>query len=179
MLQSLIKRNVKQPLSIEMLSTLVPSYCKVAFYDDLKRYSNLKQALGGKRCLAVLYNIHDRKRNKLNQAGHFILINAMNKQLEYFSSSGWSVGKELDVTNSDPEIFKRLLGSNFITNTVPLEKVGNSNDCWRFVLARAILARMSLKDFQKLFSHHVNLKNADEIITLMTMLMVAQHSANK
>jgi len=174
MLSQLVKRNIKQPLSIEMLSKLLPSYCRAAFYDDLAKFKTLKDALQGKRCLAVLYNVHDRAKNKLNQAGHFILINTMGRQVEYFSSSGWEVAKELSTTNSDPKIFQRLLGRNFVRNTHPLEKLGDSNDCWRFVLARAVLAKMPLKKFVKMFSHSIHLSNADEICTLLTMLMVAQ-----
>ena len=176
MLSSLVKRNTKQPLSIEMLTKLLPDYCRTAFYDDLAKFKNLQAALQGKNCLAILYNIHDKAKNKLNEAGHFILINTLAGGVEYFSSSGWDVGKELDVTNSDPKIFKRLLGSKFKRNTHPLEKMGNSNDCWRFVLARAVLAHMPLKDFIKLFSHSINLKNADEICTLLTMLMVTRET---
>jgi hypothetical protein len=176
MLASLIKKDVTQPLSIEMMAKLVPRYCGTAFYDDLGKYKNLTAALGGKKCLVVLYNIHDNKKNKLNQAGHFILINTLAGGVEYFSSSGWSVGKELDVTKSDPEIFKRLLGRNYTQNYKPLEKLGDSNDCWRFCLARAVLAKMPLKDFQTLFSHNLHLRNADSIVTLMTMLSVAEHS---
>ena len=176
MLASLIQKDVKQPLSIEMLAKLLPSYCGTAFYDDLAKYKTLKAALEGKGCLVVLYNIHDSKKNKLNQAGHFVLINTMAGGVEYFSSSGWSVGKELDVTKSDPEIFKRLLGRNYTENTKPLEKLGSSNDCWRFCLARAVLAKMPLKDFQKLFSHNLHLKNADSIVTCLTMLSVAMHA---
>ena len=108
MLASLIQKDVKQPLSIEMLAKLVPNYCGTAFYDDLAKYKTLTAALGGKKCLVVLYNIHDNKKNKLNQAGHFVLINTLAGGVEYFSSSGWSVGKELDITKSDPDIFKRL-----------------------------------------------------------------------
>ena len=66
MLSNLVKRNVKQPLSIEMLSKLVPNYCRTAFYDDLAKFKNLSEALQGKKCLAVLYNIHDKAKNKLN-----------------------------------------------------------------------------------------------------------------
>ncbi len=120
MLASLIQKDVKQPLSIEMLAKLVPNYCGTAFYDDLAKYKTLTAALGGKKCLVVLYNIHDNKKNKLNQAGHFVLINTLAGGVEYFSSSGWSVGKELDITKSDPEIFKRLLGRNYSQNTKPV-----------------------------------------------------------
>ena len=174
MLKRLVKQNVKQPLSIEMLAKLVPKHTRVAFYDDLAKFKTLREALQGKRCLAVLYNIHNKRKTKLNRSGHFILINTFHDVPEYFSSSGWSVGKELDITNSDPKIFERLLGRKFKSNQRPLEKMGSSNDCWRFVLSRAILAKMPLRDFVNLFSHSLHLSNSDEICTLLTMLMVAQ-----
>lgn len=170
----MVKKDAAAPLSIEMLAKLVPKWCRVAFYDSLKKYKTLKSAMQGKKCLAVLYQIHDSspKRNLRNKAGHFILINVANGKPEYFSSSGWSVAQELSATHSDPSIFKRLLGKKFIQNRVRLEKTGATNDCWRFVLARAILADMALPAFQKLFQHHLNLQNADDIVTILTMLLV-------
>ena len=174
MLAKLVQKAVKEPLSIEMLAEVVPPWCGVEFYDKLKKYKTLQAAMQGKKCLAVLYQVHDRKRNVQNEAGHFILINTAGKVPEYFSSSGWAVGKEVAATYSDPKIFQRLLGKNFIENRVPLEKIGNTNDCWRFVLARAILSEMPLRNFQKLFAHHLRLENADDIVTLMTMLIIEQ-----
>ena len=63
MLAKIIRKNVKEALSIEMLSKLVPSWCRVVFYDSLKRYKTLKSALKGKRCMIVLYQVHDKKQN--------------------------------------------------------------------------------------------------------------------
>ena len=172
MLAKIIRKNVKEALSIEMLSKLVPSWCRVAFYDSLRRYKTLKAALKGKRCMIVLYQIHDKKQNVQNKAGHFVIINVGKEGAEYFSSSGWSVGQELSATHSDPDILKRLLGKHYIENRVPLEKLGNSNDCWRFCLARAILIDMPQKEFVRLFQHHLSLQNADDIVTCLTMLHV-------
>ena len=169
MLARIIKQDEKEPLSIEMLGRLVPSWCRVTFYDRLSRYRTLKAAMQGKKCMIVLYQIHTKKKTIKNQAGHFILINTANK-VEYFSSSGWSVSQELSETHSDPKIFHRLLGENYIENRIPLEKFGDSNTCWRFCLARAVLSDLPLKDFQKLFSHHLVLENPDDIVTALTML---------
>ena len=105
MLATVMKRNEKDPLSIEMLAKIVPKWCRVAFYDSLKKYRSLKDAMQGKKCLAVLYQIHDKKKTVLNRAGHFILINVANGVVEYFSSSGWDVAKEIAETHSDPRIF--------------------------------------------------------------------------
>lgn len=170
MLARIIKQDEKEPLSIEMLARLAPSWCRVTFYDKLAKYQTLKAAMQGKTCLICLYQIHSKKKTVKNEAGHFILINTTIGKVEYFSSSGWSVAQELSETHSDPKIFQRLLGKNYIENRVPLEKFGDSNTCWRFCLARAILSEMPLKDFQKLFSHHLVLENGDDIVTALTML---------
>ena len=170
MLAKIIKQDEKEPLSIEMLGRLVPNWCRVTFYDRLSRYKTLKAALQGKKCLICLYNIHSRKKTVKNKAGHFIIINTAAGQIEYFSSSGWRMGQELAETHSDQKIFQRLLGKNYVENRVALEKFGDSNTCWRFCLARAVLADMPLKDFQKLFSHHLVLENPDDIVTALTML---------
>ena len=172
MLATVMKKREKEPLSIEMLAKLVPKWCRVTFYDSLGKYKTLKEAMQGKKCMAVLYQIHDKKKNLVNRAGHFVLINVANGTPEYFSSSGWDVAKELSETHSDPRILQRLLGKNFIQNKVPLEKLGATNTCWRFVLARAILMDMKLSNFQKLFQHSLQLRNPDDICTVLTMLLV-------
>ena len=146
-MQALLKSEVKRPLSYEMLSTLVPKWCRVTKYDSLAKFKTLKDALMGKDMMVVLYNVHDRISKKLvNMPGHFIVINARasGQPTEYFSSSGWSAGQEIAVTHSDPIIFQRLLGKSFITNTKQFEGTGDIFTCWRFCLARCILGHMTL-----------------------------------
>ena len=75
-MQALLKKEVKRPLSYEMLSTLVPKWCRVTKYDSLAKFKTLKDALMGKEMMVVLYNVHDRISKKLlNMPGHFIIIN--------------------------------------------------------------------------------------------------------
>ena len=176
-LKQLVDEEVNRPLSYEMLRELVPPWVKVTTYDALSKYKTLKAALGGKQMLVCLYQVHDRMTKKLkNMPGHFIVINARakNQPVEYFSSSGWNPGKEIAVTHSDPNIFKRLLGKDFIYNSKPLEKMGDQNTCWRWVIARCILGHINLKAFQRLFNQRFIPKDGDDIITLMTLLLTAQ-----
>ena len=176
-MQALLKKEVKRPLSYEMLSTLVPQWCRVTKYDSLAKFKTLKDALQGKEMMVVLYNLHDRISKKLlNMPGHFIIINtrASGQPTEYFSSSGWSVAQEIAVTHSDPKIFQRLLGKNFITNSTQFEGKGDINTCWRWSLARCILGHMTLKQFQLLFNKNIHLHDKDDCITLMTLLITAQ-----
>ena len=158
-LKQLVNEEAKRPLSYEMLRDLVPPWVKVVTYDSLAKFKTLKAALGGKEMIVCLYQVHDR---------------AKNQPVEYFSSSGWSPGKEIAVTHSDPNIFKRLLGKNFIYNSKPLEKLGDQNTCWRWVIARCILGHLNLKSFQRLFNQRFMPRDGDDIITLMTLLLTAE-----
>ena len=162
-----------------MLGKLAPKWCRVVKYDDLKSAKTLSDALKGKDCLVVLYNVHSNKRKVLNMAGHFIVINAKSKKqpVEYFSSSGWTVSQELAATHSDASIFKRLLPKNFIYNSTKFETSGDINTCWRWCLARCVLAHITLKDFQKLFRQRVILKDTDDTIVLMTLLRTIEHDS--
>ena len=176
-LKQLVNEETKRPLSYEMLREMVPPWVRVATYDSLGKYKTLKAALQGKQMIVVLYQVHERTSKKLkNMPGHFIVINARakNQPVEYFSSSGWSPGKEIAVTYSDPKIFQRLLGKNFIYNSKPFEKMGDQNTCWRWVMARCILGHLNLKEFQRLFSQRFMPRDGDDIITLMTLLLTAQ-----
>ena len=179
-MQSVVREEKKRPLSYEMLETLLPKWCRVTKYDSLKNVKTLKEALKGSKILVVLYNLHDRISKKLiNAPGHFILINtaARGQPIEYFSSLGWSPGKELSITHSDASIFKRLLGNNFIHNTVAFQRSGDINTCWRWILIRSVLATMPLAKFQKLFASNVNLRDKDDMAVLMTLLTTATQDA--
>ena len=176
-LKQLVNEETKRPLSYEMLREMVPPWVRVATYDSLAKFKTLKAALQGKQMIVCLYQVHERTSKKLkNMPGHFIVINARakNQPVEYFSSSGWSPGKEIAVTYSDPKIFQRLLGKNFIYNSKPFEKMGDQNTCWRWVMARCILGHLNLKTFQRLFSQRFMPRDGDDIITLMTLLLTAQ-----
>ena len=176
-MQALLKSEVKRPLSYEMLSTLVPKWCRVTKYDSLAKFKTLKDALQGKEMMVVLYNVHDRISKKLvNMPGHFIVINARasGQPTEYFSSSGWSAGQEIAATHSEPKIFQRLLGKNFITNSIQFEGKGDIQTCWRWCLARCILGHKTLKQFQLLFNKKISVDDKDFCIALMTLLLTVQ-----
>ena len=175
-LKELVAEEVKRPLSYEMLQTLLPRWCKFARYDSLAKFSSLKAALGGKSILVVLYNLHDRKGKVKNAPGHFICINARarNQPVEYFSSSGWQPAKEIAKTHSNPRVFQKLLGRNFIHNSVPFETEGDQQTCWRWVLMRCILGHVSLKEFQKLFAQKFIPNDSNDIAVLMTLLITTQ-----
>ena len=177
-MQTLLKEEEKRPLSYEMLGRLLPRWCLVTKYDSLANFKTLKDALQGKEMMVVLYNLHDAKSKKLiNAPGHFIVINARSKgqPVEYFSSTGWTPGKELAKTHSDPDIFNRLLGKNFVYNSVQFQRDLDINTCWRHCLMCCILGHLTLKEYQRLFKQHVTLSTADDVVTIATLLITLQH----
>lgn len=181
-LTQLVAEEVKRPLSYEMLRTMLPNWCRFATYDSLAKFKTLKDALQGKQMLVVLYQVHDKKTKKLvNMPGHYIVLNtrAKNQPVEYFSSSGWTPSAELAATHSDRNIFARLLGRNFIHNSVAFENVGDMNTCWRWVLTRCVLGHVSLKEFQRLFNQKFMPKDSNDIVTLMTLLLTIQKDIKK
>ena len=176
--KQLIEEEVVRPLSYEDLERILPSWCGFKRYDDLAKYKTLDQAMGGKDCMAVLYNIHDKATHRtVNAPGHFILLNrrSSDNKTEYFSSTGWKPGQEIAVTHSDPNIFSRLLGQDFVYNSVPYQKDGNMNDCWRWIMCRATLGHMPLKSFQRLFSQNFIPRDSNDLVTAMTLLQTIEN----
>ena len=79
-LKQLVNEETKRPLSYEMLRELVPPWVRVATYDSLAKFKNLKSALQGKQMIVCLYQVHERTSKKLRiMPGHFIVINARAK----------------------------------------------------------------------------------------------------
>jgi hypothetical protein len=172
----IIQTEINKTLDMKRLRYLLPPYCRVVRYDEILKAKTLKDAMGGKTILVLLFNVHDKKHRVLNQAGHFFCISTKNKQdgVVVFSSTGMSPKRELFVTSSDPDLLLRILPNNFKYNNVALQKGNDSNTCWRWIIVFAHLAQIGLKTFQDRFKNanlHVN--NSDELVTLLTYIQLA------
>ena len=159
---------------MKRLGQLVPPYCVVKRYDNV-RGKTLKAVMGPKyTVLILLWNIHDKRHRTLDKPGHFFVISTRNAPAEpcvVFSSTGMTPKKELFITQSDPELLERILPKGTIYNNKKLQINRNSNTCWRFAILYAHLAPMGLKKFQSLFSHpSVHLSNSDQLATALTLM---------
>jgi hypothetical protein len=97
------------------------------------------------------------------------------KAIEYFSSLGGSPYSELSRLGQDKDMFLKLLGKNFIYNSKGLQsKSSTIHDCALWVLARIQLNELSLADFQKIFTRSLHLKTSDDIVAMLTILLVSE-----
>ena len=171
-MQRIVNRQITESLSIEKLKRLIPNYCKVVKYDSLKGKKTLKEVMGEKTCLIILFNIHSNKHRVLDEPGHFFVLSTRGPEsCVVFSSTGMSPSKEIFLTHSDPEVFDRILPSKTVYNTVRLQRNRSSNTCWRWCIVFCHLAPMGLKKFQNLFRRpSLTVTDPDQLVTLMTFL---------
>ena len=169
-MQNILREESGKNLSIRDLRRIVPRYCMVKKYDQV-RGKTLKEVLGSHTCLILLWNIHDKKHRVLNQPGHFFMISTRGPEpCVVFSSTGMTPKKELFLTQSDPTLLDRILPEGTVYNSVKLQQGNDANTCWRFCIVFAHLAPMGLSKFQGLFRRKMHAITPDEMVTAMTLL---------
>ena len=170
-MQRIIDREITKTVDMHQLAKLLPGYCKVQRYDQVKG-KNLKEVMGKHTVLVLLFNIHDKQHRTLNEPGHFFVISTRGPEAcVVFSSTGMTPKKELYITQSDPTLLERILPKGTVYNNKKLQITKNSNTCWRFAVLYAHLAPMGLKKFQSLFTKpHVTLTNSDQLATALTLM---------
>ena len=170
-MKSVIRSEFKKTINIHKLRSLLPDYVIVKKYDQL-RGNSLKDIMGNKTVLVVLWNIHNRQHRVLNQPGHFWLISTRGpEKCVVFSSTGMTYKKELFLTQSDPSLLERVLPKGTIYNNVKLQTSNDSNTCWRWMILYAHLAPMGLRSFQKLFHKpNIHINNSDNLCVLLTLM---------
>jgi hypothetical protein len=170
-MQRIIDREIEKTIDMKRLGQLVPPYCVVKRYDNI-RGKTLKAVMGKYTVLILLWNIHDKRHRTLDKPGHFFVISTRGPEpCVVFSSTGMTPKKELFITQSDPTLLERILPKGTVYNNKKLQINRNSNTCWRFAILYAHLAPMGLKKFQSLFSHpSVHLSNSDQLATALTLM---------
>jgi len=174
-MERILKREISKTLSVKSLRMILPPYVRVARYDQLSKVKTLKEAMGGKTVLILLWNIHDSKHRVLNQPGHFFCISTRGpEECVIFSSTGMRPRKELFLTMSDPSLLERILPKSTVYNDYKFQVGNDSQTCWRWQIVFAHLATLGLKKFQSLFSKPtLHITSPDMLVTLMTYIMLA------
>ena len=151
------------PVSIGFLKKRVPSTVSVLAYQQLEG-KHRSQLFKGKTAIIVLI---PKKKSKM---GHLICLIPRPNHIEYFSSLGNSFETELAQLQKSLDLFRALIGKNYIYNKVKLQSGKyNINTCGAWVLARAKLAHMKLRDFTGLF-RRISLQTPDDIVSTMVLL---------
>ena len=162
-LRSLLETVEQTPVTIGFLKKRVGDTVSVLAYQQLqgKHRSTLFK---GKTAVIVLIPKKDSKR------GHYICMVPRPNHVEYFSSLGNSFETELAQLEKHLDLFRGLLGKHYIYNKVKLQSGKyNINSCGAWVLARAKLAHLKLREFQQLFQR-ISLQTPDDIVSTLVLL---------
>ena len=122
-MKSFLQQELTKTIDIKLLRSILPPYCRVAYYDKMKNVQTLHQAMRGAEVLILLWNIHDSKHRVLNEPGHFYAISTRGpERCVVFSSTGMAPKKELFETQSDPGLLDRILPRGTIFNNKVFQK---------------------------------------------------------
>lgn len=156
-------------MNLKTLGSLLPSYATTSTYAEIKG-KHRSDIFKTKTCIVVLIP------SKFSNIGHFVVLLRQPKSIEYFSSLGGSPYSELSkLGHEDKNMFLKLLGKNFIYNSKPLQKQSSTiHDCALYCLARIKLHELSLGGFQKMFTRAIHLETADDIVAMLTILLVSE-----
>ena len=164
---ALLRRLKQTPMDLNVLGSILPSYATTMQYKQLKG-KHRSEVFRKYKCIVL------RIPSSFSKIGHFVVLLRRPKSIEYFSSLGGSPESELQKLGQDKAILMKLLGSNYIYNSKPLQsKQSTIHSCALHCLARIVLHDLKLQDYQKMFSRTITLTTADDIVSMLTILMVA------
>ena len=171
-MQDVLRKLEEQPVGLTNLRHILHrKHVKVMLYDQLPEKGTLEQVFGKAKALVLFYMLHSKSGASRNETGHFSCILKLGRgKYEYFSSYGFSPEKELALSHSKGKLL-RLLGKNYIQNTIKFQDRFHSATCGRWIAARCLLREVPLQIFQKYFRAKVKIKTADDLVTLMTMFL--------
>jgi hypothetical protein len=163
-----LKDIISKPMTLTRLRELLPDDSKAVLYSTLQKDKRKRQdVFRGINSLVVLYEgkIDNKKQ------GHFVCLIPRPHSIEYFSSLGRAPTDEINAFHADPTAFRNLLGKNYTYNRKKLQLNSYTvEDCGYWVLARAILVKMKLPQFQNIFQPH-SLRSSDDVLGNMMYLL--------
>ena len=162
-LKSMLEKIEQTAVTIGFLKKRVPNTVSVLAYQQL-RGKHRSQLFKGKTSIIVLIP------KKKSKRGHYVCLIPRPGHIEYFSSLGNSFETELAQLDEPLDLFRNLLGKNYIYNKTKLQSgMYNINSCGAWVLARSKLAHLKLREFLPLF-RRVSLQNPDDIVSVLVLL---------
>ena len=164
-MQQIVEKVKRTPIDLRVLRKLLPKKCKGVVYTELDRPRG--EVFKGLEGLVVLIP------HKLSPVGHFVTLIPRGNHLEYHSSLGGSPDEELDKLHQSHAIMTKLLGKNFIYNSVKLQSGKyDIRDCASFVLMRLFFRKLKLREYQQLFAKRITLSNPDDIASYATAILL-------
>jgi hypothetical protein len=164
-MQQVVEKVKRTPIDLRVLRKLIPKKCKAVVYTDLDKPR--REVFKGVEGLVVLIP------HKVSPIGHFVTLIPRKHHIEYNSSLGGSPDEELDKLHQSHAIMTKLLGKDFIYNSIKLQSGKyDIRDCASFVLMRLYFRKLKLREYQKLFAKQITLSNPDDIASLVTALLL-------
>jgi hypothetical protein len=164
-LKDLVDRLKRTPMNVGGLKKLLPAYATFKTLEQLKPHRS--EVFKNHRCVVVLIP------SDFSKIGHFVVLTAFKNYIEYFSSLAGSPRKETAALGQDGKVLMKLLGNNVAYNSKQLQAPRSTiEDCALHVLCRVKLKDLKLREYQQLFTNSVHLKNSDDIVAMMTILLV-------
>jgi hypothetical protein len=164
-LQALITKIKQTPMSVGALKKVLPRHSTFKLLSQLTEHRSA--LFKNHRCIVVLIP------SDFSKLGHFVVLTAFPKYIEYFSSLGGSPVKETQKLGQDGTTLMKLLGKNYTYNSKPLQAPSTKiEDCALHVLCRLQLKDLKLREYQGLFTNKVHLSSPDDIVAMLTILSV-------
>jgi hypothetical protein len=164
-LQELIEKIKRTPMNVGSLKKVLPKHTTFKLLSQLTEHRSVM--FKKYRCICVLIP------SDFSKIGHFVLLTAFSKYIEYFSSLGGSPVKETQKLGQDGKSLMKLLGKNYAYNSKSLQAPSTKiEDCALHVLCRAQLKDLKLREYQDLFSSKIHLSSADDIVAMLAVLLI-------
>ena len=112
-LQTLITKIKQTPMSVGALKKVLPRHSTFKLLSQLTEHRSA--LFKNHRCIVVLIP------SDFSKLGHFVVLTAFPKYIEYFSSLGGSPVKETQKLGQDGTTLMKLLGKNYTYNSKPLQ----------------------------------------------------------
>jgi hypothetical protein len=166
-IDNLLRKLQKTPMDLKVLGSLLPAYATTITYEKIKG-KHRSEVFKKHKCLVM------RIPSSFSKIGHFVVLLRRPKAIEYFSSLGGSPESELKQLGQNKTILMDLLGTNYVYNSKALQsKQSTIHSCALHCLARVTLYDLKLADYQKMFTRTITLRTADDIVAMLTILLVS------
>lgn len=182
-LRKFIDKNKGIPLSDKEVVDLVDNKAKVVLYENLHKYDKIDQVFGNYDAIFLMYQ-------QSPTWGHWVglLRRQKDKEYEFFDPLGYSIDEQLLWT--EPEMRKQLNedypyltellanapdGWEIVENKTKFQKdAKNINSCGKHVFLRIITRNYPLSAYTKYFKSKNKNVNADDMVTILTMLKLEE-----
>ena len=164
-------------MTLDTIKRSAPKNTRVLLYDGITR--DRVAFFNGKDNVIVLYQIHNEAGRPSEGTGHYALVmrHPKTRKISYFSSYGYDPEYELHATHSKGKLLY-ILGKGYTWSRRPFQQKRSTSTCGLWCLCRAYLSKLKDKHFSSLIGGRLNTNTADDLVSIMTLILVADELYN-